>query len=260
MNTIESHFPDARPGMSGAASTAGPAAGSPSAFRARPAANPLGLAEPGVHELVERAYGGRASLARLALAALPAMRPGAVLWVTERAIRAEHGRIFGPGVAAAGGMPGRLLLAEARRAVDALAAVEDGLTSGALAAVIGEVTAASFTASRRLALAAGRDGVPAILLMPHSREGASAALQRWRIAPRPSGENPFDPDASGAARWQAMLERSRLAPDAQGEALELEMDDETHSLRVVSGMAPRQARPSPSKGAERLAALLRGAA
>ncbi|MGF1502565.1 MAG: ImuA family protein [Paracoccaceae bacterium] len=202
------------------------------------------MGRSGVHELVETAFGDAPAATGLALAALASARAGAILWVAQtrgRGGEAEHGRLLGHGARAVGLDPGRLLSVRAGKRLEALWTVEEGLRSGAVSAVVAEIDGADFTASRRLSLAAEAHGVPLLLLMPHDRQGTSAAQSRWRVAARPSAANAYDPRAPGCPRWQARLERSRLAPEAAGRAFELEFDDATLSLRLVPGLAARPA-------------------
>lgn len=124
-----------------------------------------------------------------------------------------------------------------KRQIDALWTIEEAVGSGAVSAIIGEVDEIDFTASRRLRLASIKTGIPVILLSSYRREGATAACARWRIRPAPSAANPFDPFAPGAPRWQATVERCRIAPCVVGTSFKVECDDETLSLRLVSRMA-----------------------
>jgi protein ImuA len=83
--------------------------------------------------------------------------------------------------------------------------------------VIGEVwgdpRALDFTATRRLAVAAERSGVPAWLVRLGGTANLSGARMRWRVASAPSEENLLDPRAPGAAAWDAELFRARgVAP------------------------------------------------
>ena len=89
--------------------------------------------------------------------------------------------------------PARLILARTRRPQDVLWAMEEGLKSPALAAVVGEVAALSLPASRRLQLAAEASGVTGFALR-RWRQGAdaarersppNAALTRWRVSGAP---------------------------------------------------------------------------
>ncbi|WP_421790124.1 ImuA family protein [Hyphobacterium sp.] len=211
------------------------------------AAFPFGLAREGVHEIAEASYGDAGAAAGFALAALTKSRPGIWLWIRERVLTLDQGRLTGLGAAAFGLDPARFLFVEVGSTLEALMATEEGLRSGAVAAVVTEVRDADFTASRRLILAAETGHTPALLLLPHNREGATAAHARWRIAPASSSPNRFDPRAPGAPRWRATLERSRLAPGQAGRAFDLEFDDETLCLRLVSGLADRPSTPRPAR-------------
>lgn len=211
--------------------------------RARPAF-PLGLGQSGVHEVCEADFGDMGALTGFVLAAAK-LAPGAVFWVRQGKLKREHGRLLEAGLESLIRARRTILHAETRKLADTLWAVEEATRSSAVSMVIAELEDVDFTASRRLTLASARHGVPVILLMPWRREGATAASARWRVQPRPSAPNPYDPRAPGALRWRAVLERSREAPFMAGHVFNLELDDETLSLRVVSGLAadapaPRQ--------------------
>ena len=109
--------------------------------------------------------------------ALAHLGPGArVLWVQDRASRREGGRPYAPALAV------DLLHLEVAKAVDALWAMEQALSCGTLAAVVGEVwgeaRALDFTATKRLALRAERAGVAAWLLRGTAAPDLSAARER----------------------------------------------------------------------------------
>jgi protein ImuA len=203
------------------------------------AAFPFGLADEGVHEIAEGTYGDAGAVAGFALSALARSRPGIWLWIRERVIALDQGRLTGLGATAFGLDPARFLFVEAASALDALTATEEGLRSGAVSVVIAELRDLDFTASRRLVLASEGAGTPSILLLPHAREGATAAHARWRISPAPSAPNLFDARAPGRPRWRALLERSRRAPGQAGRHFDLEFDDETLCQRLVPGLADR---------------------
>lgn len=214
-------------------------------FRLRPSANmtslafPFGLGHSGVHEVCETRYCDFPALLGFSLAAITKRR-GAILRVQQSSLELEHGGILEAGVESLQAERRPTLLVTTRKGTDALWAIEEGIKSAAVGLVIAEVTDCDFTASRRLFLASRRYGVPVILLMPYTREGATAATARWRVAPRLSSNNQFDPRGLGAARWQAVLERSRLAPHLNGQRFDLEWNDETLSLTMVPGLAPHQ--------------------
>lgn len=209
------------------------------ARRSGPApAFPYGLGLRGVHEVAAREHGDRAAAGGFAVAAgLAKAGPGAIVWVGEQGSRRESGRLAGRGLAMFGVDPGRLVFVEAGKPRDALWAVEEAMTSAAVALVVAEVSGMDFTASRRLALASEARGRPAILLPGHRCEGATAAAARWRVSARASGPNRWDRRAPGHPRWRAVLERSRAAPGAVGRVHDLEFDHEALSLHMVSGLA-----------------------
>jgi protein ImuA len=143
------------------------------------------------------------------LAQIEAGKP--LLWVQERMAILEAGRIYPPGIGGAD-----ILHVTARDARSALWAMEEGLRCAGLGAVIGELwgdpAALNFTATRRLAVAAERSGVPAWLVRLGGAANLSGARMRWRIASRPSLAHSFDPRAPGAPTWDAELFRARGMP------------------------------------------------
>ncbi len=209
------------------------------------AAFPFGLAAEGVHEIAEASHGDAGAIAGFALSALARSRPGIWLWIRERVIALDHGRLTGLGAAAFGLDPARLLFVETGSVLEALMATEEGLRSGAVSVVITELRDLDFTASRRLVLASEHTATPSVLLLPYTREGATAAHARWRISPMPSAPNLFDARAPGRPRWRALLERSRQAPGQAGRHFDLEFDDATLCQRLVPGLADRPAAARP---------------
>lgn len=127
----------------------------------------------------------------------------------------EAGRVYPPGIGACGLIP-ELIHVTARDARSALWAMEEGLRCAALGAVIGELwgdpAVLDFTATRRLAVAAERSGVPVWLVRLGGAANLSGARMRWRIASRESLPHPFDPRAPGAPAWDAELFRARGYP------------------------------------------------
>src|SRR5206468_2998741 len=102
--------------------------------------------------------------------------------------------LYGPGLAAQGLDPGRVVLVRASRGAEILWAMEEGLRAPGIVAVVGEVGSLPMVASRRLQLAAERSGNIAFLLRrwrdggQAARERAlpNAAVTRWRITALPS--------------------------------------------------------------------------
>ena len=221
-----------------------------------PAEFPLGLGQSGVHEVCEASFGDMASLTGFALAAARSRR-GAIVWVVQRRLALDHGTFLPAGMQQVCRQPRPVISVDVSKHGDALWAIEEAVCSAAAGCVIAEIDRVDFTASRRLALASGRHGVPVILLMPYTCEGSTAASARWRVSPRPSSQNLFDPRAPGHVRWRAVLERSRQAPHMTGKIFDLELNDETLSLSVVSRLAPHTLAPRAPRAGERHRADIR---
>src|SRR5205085_3923085 len=96
---------------------------------------------------------------------------GVVLWCLP------HPDLYGPGLAAHGLDPGRVVLVRASRDAEILWAMEEGLRAPGIVAVVGEVGSLPMVASRRLQLAAERSGITAFLLR-RWRDGGQAARER----------------------------------------------------------------------------------
>lgn len=145
------------------------------------------------------------ALAQLADDALPGNKP--LLWVQDRMSILETGRPFPRGIAA------EFIHVEARDAKAALWAMEEGLKCAALSAVVGEIwgnpKALDFTATRRLAVAAERSGVAAVLLLFNAVPNLSGARMRWHASSRSSPLHPHDALAPGAPAWALDLFKAR---------------------------------------------------
>lgn len=184
-----------------------------------------------------------------AAAMLGRFTPGAILWC-----RQPLGTLDAPPYApalAAWFDPARLLMVTVRRDEDLFWAMEEGLRTSGIAAVLGETRAADPTAGRRLSLAAEKNGVPALLLRPQPAPPQSVCTTRWRVASAPSPAVQGI-EGLGAARWQIELRRNRFGTPSSEEMPSwlVEWNDETHHLAVVP-----QARPGSSgtRWTERLA-------
>lgn len=143
------------------------------------------------------------------LARLAPERP--VLWCSA------SGDLYGPGLAACGLMPERLILARVPGEQALLWAMEEGLRSAVLAAVIGEVETLPLAASRRLQLAAEATGTTAFALRrwrngdraARQRGAPNAAVTRWRVKALPAGTEADDAPGIGRPRWRLELWRCR---------------------------------------------------
>jgi protein ImuA len=158
-----------------------------------------------------------------------------VVWVRQRLCEMEAGCLHAPGLAALGLDPGRLILVRARDAEGVLRAGGEALRCSALGAVVleawGEAGVLDFTATRRLALAAGRSGVTCLLMRLAAEPRASAAMTRWQVAAAPS--RALAANAPGLPVLDVKLLRQRSGP--AGASWRLEWN---HGLRVFSEAAP----------------------
>jgi protein ImuA len=187
-----------------------------------------GLGRRGLHEVIAGDDSGAAAgfcaflLARLG-------EDGAVLWARQGS------GLYGPGLAALGLDPARLILVRPARGDDVLWVLEEGLRSRAPAAVLGETGSGGPIALRRLQLAAESSGVAALLLRPFAAKAVPGpALSRWRIESVGRG------DLLGP-RWRVELQRSRGG--TPGTWL-VEWCDETSGFAVAPELRHRPARPS----------------
>ena len=207
-----------------------------------------GLEPAGLHEI--QPHGHADSWAALGFAlALLARRIRAIgktgeapsLWVYDANCAHEFGRPYGPGLAAFGIDPGKVLMAEARRPADLAWTLEESLKARALAAVLGQIGGASWTLGRRLALAAQSHRTPCLLVSKPGTSELGAALTRWRIEAVPSSAHALDVSAPGVRRWRATLERCRWGPT--GLTWDLEWNDVAYRFRLAAPLADRAAYP-----------------
>jgi protein ImuA len=152
-----------------------------------------GLAAGALHEVSPAApiHLGAANGFALALAAL-AGKGGKggkggnreTLWIQTDIACFEGGVPYGIGLDLFGLPARRLVVLRARRAIDALFAMEEALKCRALASVVAELPddSADLTATRRLSLAArAYDGL-GLLLRHRSSAMPSAAMTRWEVS------------------------------------------------------------------------------
>jgi protein ImuA len=205
-----------------------------------------GLARGALHEILgvggdEEDGAVAAAFAAGVLGRLVMARDGLVLWCLPRP------DLYGPGLAVHGLDPGRLVLVRASRDAEILWAMEEGLRTPGIVAVVGEVGALPAVASRRLQLAAERSGATAFLLR-RWREGGraareralpNAAMTRWRIAALPSRPVRDEPGV-GHPRWRIELLRCR---GGEPGCWEMEVPDATDHVSLAAALADRPAAP-----------------
>ena len=203
-----------------------------------------GLPRGALHEVLA-GDAGSATLFAVALAARLAGSEGDILWCI-RAGALDAGLPCPAGLAAIGLDPARLVLVTARNDADALWAMEEGLRSRAVAAVIGEAVEASLTATRRLALAAEANGA-AFLLRPDAGDPPpSAAATRWRIAAAPAAPDTGLPPALSRVEGRFRAELFRCRGGAPGAWL-MGWCDEAGGLAVSAALHGGAADPAPAR-------------
>jgi protein ImuA len=200
-----------------------------------------GLALGALHEVMgagpdEEDGAVAAAFAAGILARLARRAEAPVLWCLR-----DHD-LYAPGLAGHGLAPERLILARCRNDKDVLWAMEEGLRSPALAAVLGEIGAFPSTASRRLQLAAEASGATAFVLRrwrsvteaARYRAMPSAAATRWRIS---AAESRADGEPGiGTPLWQVELLRCRGGEPA---AFLVEESDATGHVSLAAELADR---------------------
>jgi protein ImuA len=205
-----------------------------------------GLARGALHEIL--GVGGdeedgalAAAFAARILGRLAGTGEGMVLWCLPRP------DLYGPGLAAHGLDPGRVLLVRTTRDNEILWAMEEGLRVPGIAVVVGEIGILPAVASRRLQLAAERSGVT-VFLLRRWRDGGQAARERnlpnasttrWRIAALPS-QPPRGEPGVGCPRWRIELLRCRGGKPA---CWEMEIADAADHVSLAATLADRPAAP-----------------
>jgi len=161
-----------------------------------------GLPTGVLHEILGKPGDAAAcGLAVRLLRDLAALRKRPVLWCRSDE---EAGAPYAPGLTQAGLASEAVIFVRSRKPGELLWAMEEGLRSGAFAAVLGEDVSPDLTATRRLQLAAEGGATTALLLLPYrAAGGVSAALTRWQVASVPVEEE------GEASRWQIELSRCR---------------------------------------------------
>ena len=156
---------------------------------------------------------------------------GRVLWCMPLMALREAGTLYGPGLAACGLDPARLVVVNPRQTRDALWTMEEALRGGVFAAVIGEAEMSPPIAARRLQLAAEAHATAALLLLPPRVPSASIGMTRWRATSAPGGA------------WHIELARCRNG--ASGTWL-VEWNNATHRFDLVAVSGKRPGAPASS--------------
>ncbi len=171
-----------------------------------------GLARAALHEVYPEEGANHAAATGFGLGlALRAAQARSVFWVQHDVTDVEAGRPFAAGLADLGADPDRVLFVRVPDQAGAMRAAEEALRCPSLGAVLaelhGESRAAGLTATRRLAFAASRSGVPCILLRLGAAPAPSAATTRWSVAAAPS--RPLEANAPGRPAFELTLLRHK---------------------------------------------------
>lgn len=211
-----------------------------------------GLAQGRVHEIFASVEEEGAAAGLALLWARQAGGDAPLLWLRSAAAIRVAGAPYGPGLAALGLDPQRLLIGMMADDAMLLRAAVDALRCPALGALLidlrGPASLLDLTASRRLALAAETSGVTALLLRIGGDPMPSAAETRWRVAAAPSV--PLPGQAPGQSAFDVTLLRRRAGPDGMmwrlswdshkgkfGDAADERHDDDDSRDTPLSGAA-----------------------
>ena len=167
----------------------------------------------------------------MALSVLPPGTP--LLWL--RLAKAEReAALYGPGLAALGMDPARVILGRLPDALAVLRAGVDAIRCSGTGAVImdlpGRVRELDLTATRRMTLAAEASGVTPILLRTNATASASSAHSRWSVRCMPSRALPAN--APGHTGFSVTIVRRRDGP--AGLSWDMEWDRDTAALRPIT--------------------------
>ncbi len=128
---------------------------------------------------------------------------GAAVWI------GTNSHIFPPALNYFGLHPERFIFVMMKRDKDIIWAMEEALKCSGLMAVIGEMSALSFTASRRFQLAVEETGVTGFIIRTDNRIlQTNACMSRWKINPIPTITEDELPGL-GFPRWQVELVKIR---------------------------------------------------
>lgn len=199
-----------------------------------------GLARGRVHEVYAAESDDAASTAGFAVGLAMTMidRPDLpVLWLRMQRAARLGGVVQASGWAELGGAPRHGLVGVVPDAMALLRAAVDALRCTGLGAVIvesrGTMRELDLTASRRLALAAEKSGVPLFLLRVEADPIPSAAQTRWKVASAPSHALPGH--APGGPVFDVTLLRQRSGPCGLSWQLEWDRDRRLFREAALSG-------------------------
>lgn len=152
----------------------------------------MGLMRGVLHDVLPASPqdGAAASGFALGLVALFSSQKSDWVWIRQDMARREGGEPYGPGLAAFGLDPNRLIVVTTGDIFEAMRAAEESVRCSALASVLfepwGDPKALDLNATRRLILAAETSGVTLVTLRSGGHVALGSARTRWKIATAPS--------------------------------------------------------------------------
>lgn len=208
----------------------------------------------GVHEVyaAETGDGPAAAGFGVALTTILTTTGSRVIWLRMQHGTRRTGVVQANGWAELGGMPGLGFIGVVDNALSLLRAAVDALRCAALGAVVvegwGAMRELDLTASRRLALAAEKSGVPLLLLRADATPVPSAAQTRWQVAAAPSRALPGN--APGLPTFDVTLLRQRSGLCGLSWRLEWDRDQRMFREAAPSGavVSPVVHRPAAHPG------------
>lgn len=197
-----------------------------------------GLTRGGLHEIfaahADDAVAANGFALMLALRATVGERP--VIWLRSDAAVRRYGRLYGPGIAELGGDPASVIQVLATDDLAVLRAGADSLACAGMGTVIieirGKARILDLTATRRLALAAARSGVTALLVRAEAEPMPSAAATRWQVTAAPS--RALAGNAPGYTRLTLRLLRHRSGYPEFTSDMEWNRDKKSFATQVTS--------------------------
>jgi protein ImuA len=197
-----------------------------------------GIAAGALHEWVSTNKGAGIGVCASILGRIAKAR-GPILWCSQGV------DLYPPGLQAFGLLPEQVIFVQVQSNQEALWALEEGLKSPMLGAVVGEKIPLRMTNSRRLQLNANQTGVSAFLVQNVKDKIAttSTALTRWQISSLPSAESPglFRNNGMGAPRFEVELLRCRGGNAPLKWSLEWDESSLCFNLPAAYGERPKKA-------------------
>lgn len=127
---------------------------------------------------------------------------GAAVWISSVA------NVFPPALQLFGVEPDKMIFIKVKNEKERVWAMEEALKCDGLAAVIGDISETSFTASRRFQLAVEQSRVTGFIIRCNPKNIATACVSRWKITPLRSNDADGLPGI-GFPRWNVELVKVR---------------------------------------------------